>query len=72
MNIRVQPTVRCSYVAEENIIRIVLKEAVGGTGSSAAESSEDSVPQEVVIYALKVRFKRFLSFLPLDLMLMEC
>jgi len=60
MNIRVQPTVRCSYVAEENVLRIVLKEVIGGTvGSSAVESSEsqegsgDAKPQEVVVYALK-------------------
>ena len=77
MNIRVQPTVRCSYVAEENVLRIVLKEVVGGTGdvgsSAAAESSDsqagsgDAKPQEVVVYALKVRSERFLSFFPLDL-----
>ena len=64
MNIRVQPTVRCSFVAEENILRIVLKEVVGGTGnvgSSAADSSDSqtgsedaATPQEVVVYALKV------------------
>jgi hypothetical protein len=73
MNIRVQPTVRCSYVAEENVLRIVLKEVVGGTGnvgsSAAAESSDsrvgsgDSTNQEVVVYALKVRSERSLSFL---------
>ena len=63
MNIRVQPTLRCSYVAEENILRIVRKEVVEGTGnvgSSAAEASDsqagsgDVIHQEVVIYALKV------------------
>ena len=77
MNIRVQPTVRCSFVAEENVLRIVLKEVIGGTGnvgsSAAADSSDsqagsgDATPQEVVVYALKVRFERSLSFLPLDL-----
>ena len=64
MNIRVHPTVRCSYVPEENVLRIVLKEAIGGSGnvgSLTAESSEsqaesgDAKPQEVVVYALKVR-----------------
>ncbi|KAF8815429.1 hypothetical protein BYT27DRAFT_7249222 [Phlegmacium glaucopus] len=46
MNLRVQPTVRCSFVEEENVLRIVLKEAVGGgnvggnVGSSAEESSD--------------------------------
>ena len=68
MNIRVQPTVRCSYVAEENVLRIVLKEAIGGSGnvgSSAAESSDsqagsgDATNQEVVVYALKVRSLSF-------------
>ena len=54
MNIRVQPTVRCSYVAEENVLRIVLKEVVGES-SSSTESSGDAKPQEVVVYALKVR-----------------
>ena len=64
MNIRVQPTVRCSYLAEENVLRIVMKEVVGGSGNvgpSAAESSDsqagsgDVAHQEVVVYALKVR-----------------
>ena len=73
MNIRVQPTVRCSYVAEENVLRIVLKEVIGGSaGNVAAESSEsqegsgDAKPQEVVVYALKVRSERslLLPFLP--------
>ena len=71
MNIRVQPTVRCSYVAEENVIRIVLKEVVEGTGNvgSSIESSSDShagsgdaTHQEVVVYALKVRLIDSLSF----------
>ena len=35
MNIRVQPTVRCSFVAEENVLRIVLKESVGGAAGAA-------------------------------------
>ena len=59
MNIRVQPTVRCSYVAEENVLRIVLKEVVGeSSSSSSTESSGDAKPQEVVVYALKVRDER--------------
>ena len=72
MNIRVQPTVRCSYVAEENVLRIVLKEEVGGTGNlvlgSSTESSDsqagsgDATRQEVVVYALKVRFERSCLF----------
>ena len=71
MNIRVQPTVRCSFVAEENVIRIVLKEIVGGVGnarSSVEESSDSSAGtgdavqngnQEVVVYVLKVRLNVF-------------
>ena len=65
INIRVHPSFRCSYVPEENVLRIVLKEAIGGSGnvgsSTATESSEsqaesgDAKPQEVVVYALKVR-----------------
>lgn len=64
MNIRVHPTVRCSFVPEENVLRIVLKEAVGGTGTSLAGSSDsqtgtgdevqtENTNQEVVVYALK-------------------
>lgn len=76
MNIRVQPAVRCSYVAEENILRIVLKEVVGGTGNVASSSAEspdsqvvlgsgDAVHQEVVVYALKVRLNNLYHFFPL-------
>jgi len=67
MNLRVHPTIRCSFVAEENVLRIVLKEAFGGgnVGSSAEESSEpqegtgdavqsENMNKEVVVYALKV------------------
>ena len=63
MNIRVQPAVRCSYVAEENVLRVVLKEVAGETGnvgsssSAAAESSgseDKAMHREVVVYALKV------------------
>ena len=74
MNIRVQPTVRCSFVPEENVLRIVLKEVIGGSrnvGSSTAESSESRTgggsgdaatqahQQEIVVYALKVRCELF-------------
>ena len=69
MNIRVHPTVRCLFVADENVLRIVLKEAVGGTGTSVADSSDSQIGtgsqvqtentnQEVVVYALKVRLTR--------------
>ena len=67
MNIRVQPTVRCSYVAEENIVRIVLKEVVEGTGNVGTSSDSqaglgDATHQEVVVYALKVCLNDSLSF----------
>jgi len=48
MNVRVQHAVRCTYDAEDNVLRIVLKEAVEyGDGPSA------TWPQELVVYALK-------------------
>jgi hypothetical protein len=51
MNVRVQSTVRCTFDPEDNVLRIVLKEAVEhGEGPAAAR------PQELVVYALKVRF----------------
>jgi hypothetical protein len=78
MNIRVHPTVRCSFVAEENVFRIVLKEAVGGIGnvgsSAAAAELADSqagtgdtvqtenMNQEVVVYALKVHLITHILF----------
>jgi len=46
MNVRVRPTVRCTFDEEDNVLRIVLKEAVEhGDGAHSA--------QELVIYALK-------------------
>jgi len=43
MNVRVRPTVRCTFDKEDNVLRIVLKEAVeNGDGA-----------QELVVYALK-------------------
>lgn len=53
MNVRVQPAVRCTFDSEDNVLRIVLKEAVEHWDGSAATR-----PQELVVYALKVRFKR--------------
>lgn len=44
MNVSVGPTVRCSFDAEDNVLRVVLKEAVeDGNGA-----------QELVVYAIKV------------------
>jgi hypothetical protein len=53
MNVRVRPTVRCTFDEEDNVLRIVLKEAVehGDVSHSA---------QELVIYALKVRYVSFM------------
>ncbi|KAG5647386.1 hypothetical protein DXG03_000456 [Asterophora parasitica] len=48
MNIRMQPTVRCTFDAEENIVRLILKEAIEQKDAPAAEWE-----REVVVYALK-------------------
>jgi len=48
MNVRVQSTVRCVFVPEENVLRLILKEEVEST------SEEENKKQELVIYALKV------------------
>ncbi|KAH9479287.1 hypothetical protein JR316_0007875 [Psilocybe cubensis] len=47
MNIRVRPSVRCTYVPEENVLRLILKETVEKTDPKGEEK------QEVVIYAIK-------------------
>lgn len=46
MNVRVGAAVRCTYTPEENVVRLVLKEAV--------ESEGGLEKQELVIYAIKV------------------
>ncbi|KAH7890922.1 hypothetical protein F5I97DRAFT_107759 [Phlebopus sp. FC_14] len=65
MNVALQPTVRCHFDAAENILRIILKERVGGASSDASRNA--SKPQkgsddgdgegkgetDVVVYALK-------------------
>jgi hypothetical protein len=51
MNVRVQPTVRCTFVPEENVVRLILKENVETLSSG---SSEGGTKLEVVIYAIKV------------------
>ena len=48
MNVRVQSTVRCVFVPEENVLRLILKEEVEST------SEKENKKQELVIYALKV------------------
>lgn len=50
MNVRLHPSVRCAFDAEENVLRLILKEPI----------EQENVPQqdwatEVVVYALKVR-----------------
>ncbi|KAJ7156892.1 hypothetical protein C8R43DRAFT_1125465 [Mycena crocata] len=47
MNVRMQPTVRCTFDAQENILRVALKELEG------TEHADSSAPQ-TVIYAFKV------------------
>jgi len=51
MNVRVQPTVRCTFVPEENVVRLILKENVD---TPSTGSSEGETKLEVVIYAIKV------------------
>lgn len=49
MNVRVQPTVRCAFVPQENALKFILKENVESSGFNSPEAS-----QELVIYVLKV------------------
>ncbi|KAF8957138.1 hypothetical protein BDZ97DRAFT_122029 [Flammula alnicola] len=54
MNVRVQPTVRCTFVPEENVLRFILKEAVEqAAGASSESTSATETKQEIVIYAVK-------------------
>ncbi|KIK04025.1 hypothetical protein K443DRAFT_443534 [Laccaria amethystina LaAM-08-1] len=54
MNFRVKPTVRCTFDAEEGVVRLVLKESVGSQeAGSEAQSGAKEPTQEVVVYALK-------------------
>lgn len=57
MNVRMNPTVRCIFDEEENVLRLVLKEFI----------EEENVPQkdwkgEIAVYALKVRSPTCHSF----------
>ena len=49
MNVRVQPTVRCAFVPEENALKLIMKENV-----ESPEVGSLEVKQELVIYVLKV------------------
>jgi len=51
MNVRVQPTVRCAFIPEENALKLILKESV----EPPTDSKETDVKQDLVIYVLKVR-----------------
>jgi len=51
MNVRVRPTVRCTYDEEDSVLRVILKEAV-----EFGEEGPETRPQELVVYALKVRY----------------
>ena len=57
MNVRMHPTVRCTYDAEENVLRLILQEGVEQTNVLQQDSSK----WEIVVYALKVCY-----FLPLS------
>lgn len=58
MNIRVQPTVRCLYVPEENALKLILKEDINADASSSKAKTSSpkasEAKQELVIYVLKV------------------
>lgn len=43
MNVRVKPSVRCTFDEEDNVLRVVVMEAGG-----------EDTPEELVIYAFKV------------------
>lgn len=53
MNVRLQSTVRCAFVPEENALKLILRENVNT--ASADFSKELDLKQELVIYVLKVR-----------------
>ncbi|KAF9477066.1 hypothetical protein BDN70DRAFT_132445 [Pholiota conissans] len=48
MNVRVQPTVRITFVPEENVLRCILKESI-----SAADAEDGVAKQELAIYVIK-------------------
>jgi len=58
MNIKISPIVRCTYEAEENALRLVLKEPIAPHDPAAANSSDPSA-LEIVVYALKVSIRSF-------------
>ncbi|KAF8075252.1 hypothetical protein FPV67DRAFT_624457 [Lyophyllum atratum] len=48
MNVRMHPTIRCTFDAKENILRVILREAVVQKDASAQDAK-----REVTIYVLK-------------------
>ena len=54
MNVRVRPSVHCTYAPEEHALRLVLTEASSETLTTEDSKPETSVKQEVVVYAMKV------------------
>jgi hypothetical protein len=49
MNVRIHPSVRCTYEAEENIIRLILHECI-----EIPNVPQEDWKKEIVVYALKV------------------
>lgn len=49
MNVRVNASLRCTFDAEEHVLRIVLAETV-----ESPEIPAEQWPREIVVYALKV------------------
>lgn len=49
MNVRMHPTVRCTYEAEENVVRLILQELV-----EQPNIAQEDRNKEIVVYALKV------------------
>lgn len=59
MNVRVSPSMRCSYDSTENALRIVTQEPIA---DDRAAGEKDGKPQlEIVIYAMKARFRQGFS-----------
>jgi hypothetical protein len=63
MNVRVQPTVRCAFVPEENALKFILME----NAESPSADSPAEVKQELVIYVLKVCAYQLLTYPLLNL-----
>lgn len=51
MNVRMHPTMRCTYEAEEHVVRIILQELV-----EQPNVAQEDWKREIVVYALRVCF----------------